>query len=92
MPISSEKLKKDLWIIDSGASIHISNSLDGMVNLRDEIGEIVVDNAEVMKYTKVGDFEGTFKGIDSDGETKLLPTTISDVAYLKDFESNIISM
>ena len=64
---TEEKLQKDLWIIDSGASIHISNSLDGMINLKNVSGQVIVGNSAIMDYNIVGDFKGKFQATDKFG-------------------------
>ena len=39
-------IPNDLWIGDTGASCHMTNSLDGMINLRDYSSNVTVGSGE----------------------------------------------
>ena len=53
-----EARKKNTWLIDSGASAHISNSLEGMKNLRKIERKIKIESGEHVIATPIGDLFG----------------------------------
>ena len=56
--------KKDVsefYIADSGASAHMTGSLQGMENIRDHVEDVTIGNGEKMKTSKIGDKVLTWK-------------------------------
>jgi len=49
-----EQLEKDIWLADSGASSHMTNSLDGMSNVRDINSRVKIGNGVFLKALKIG--------------------------------------
>ena len=59
-PDVAELLKDpNIWIGDTGASTHVTNNANGMLNLRNDSGGITMGNAKVEQATQVGDLPGT---------------------------------
>ena len=55
---NNEKIVKNMWIGDTGASVHMCNSLDGLVETRNGVGNIKVGSGKLLKIEKVGKFIG----------------------------------
>ena len=53
-----ETAKKNTWLIDSGASTHISNSLEEMKNLRKIERKIKIGSGEHVTTIHIGDLFG----------------------------------
>ena len=85
---SDEKVDKDTWICDSGASGHYCMSTDGMFNLKDINEKITIGNCEKMLATKVGSIR--HRVIQVDGST--LDIVINEVKYLPELCANLFSM
>ncbi len=49
MAVGEVKTLKDLWVVDTGASANMCNSIDGLSNVRDANQTIQVGNEEQMK-------------------------------------------
>ena len=79
----------DEWVLDSGASRHITNHLDNMLNVRPvtEAVTITFGNGNQAKAEAIGDVELT--GLrDSDVEK----TTLKDVLFVKGATANLLSI
>ena len=48
------KINKDLWLGDSGASSHMTNSLVGMTDLKDIGGSVRFGNNQSLEVKKIG--------------------------------------
>ena len=46
---------------DSGASVHMTSNLEGMVNLSDCVEEVTIGNGQSIKSTKIGDKKATIQ-------------------------------
>ena len=77
-----------IWVADSGATTHVTNSLDGMFDLRDANTTISVGDGRKMMTLKVGKWKG--KAIDSEGnEVKVILTNVS---YVPELMVNLFSL
>jgi hypothetical protein len=85
---SEERINKDIWICDSGASGHYSMSIDGMFNIQDIDEKVTVGNGDKMAATKVGSLRRCV--IQVDGST--LDIVINDVNFLSELCANLISV
>ena len=62
--MSKEKEKRnienieEIWIGDTGASCHMANSMDGMINIKTINSKIIFGNGNQLKATHVGDKKG----------------------------------
>jgi hypothetical protein len=83
-----ERIGKDIWICDSGASGHYSMSIDGMFNILDIDEKVTVGNGEKMVATKVGSLRR--RVIQVDGST--LGIVINDVKFLPELCANLFSV
>ena len=57
----SDKLTKNTWIGDTGASYHMKMNMDGMYNMRPRFGGINFGRGKVLKILKTGKFCGKVK-------------------------------
>jgi len=85
-PVNTENTR---WIIDSGTSVHITNSKDGMYNLtRVEGGDkLETVNGDEMRYEYEGQFRGTFT--DKNGFVKRI--VLDEVAYCPSAQDKLMS-
>jgi hypothetical protein len=79
---------KNLWIGDSGASCHMTCSLDGMTNIRDINSLVQVGSGESLKCMKVGDKH--LCAIQSDG--MMSDVVLQDCKYVPDLFTNLFSI
>merc|ERR1712224_562411 len=83
-----ETAKKNTWLIDSGASTHISNSLEGMKNLRKIERKIKIGSGEHVTATHIGDLFGNV--VPKKG--KNISICLKEVLVVPDMYCNLISM
>ena len=83
-----EGAKKNIWLIDSGASAHISNSTQGMKNLRKIERKIKIGSGEHVMATHIGDLFG--KVVPKKG--KRMTICLKEVLVVPDMYCNLISM
>ena len=78
----------DLWIGDTGASSHMTNSLEGLINLRASTAKVTVGDGEQLECEQVGDKTGVMEL--KNGEKKRL--LLKDVKYVPKLHCNLISV
>ena len=83
---STERLKNH-WILDSGSDIHITNSREGLQNLTFEKPGHVIAGATQYAITARGTAT-----IDVETSTGRVPMTLSNVAFVPHFMTNIVSL
>ena len=71
-------IPSDIWIGDTGASCHLTNSLDGMINLENCSSKITVGSGENLDCTKIGTKAG--KIVQKDGKVRTLK--LKNVKYV----------
>ena len=76
------------WIADSGATTHMTNSLEGMYELMDTNVSVSVGDGRKMRTVKTGKWRGT--AVDSEGTRKQI--TLSNVSYIPDLMVNLFSL
>ncbi len=76
------------WIADSGATTHMTNSLEGMYDLADAKVSVSVGDGRKMRTVKTGKWRGI--AVDSEGTRK--PITLSNVSYIPDLMVNLFSL
>ena len=77
----AKKFSRHTWVADSGATIHMTNDLEGMFDLEDSQVSISVGDGRKMTTMKVGKYRGTL--IDANGnQTKVVLTNVSYVPEL----------
>ena len=65
------------WIADSGATTHMTNSLEGMYDLTDANVSVSVGDGRKLRTVKTGKWRGT--AVDSEGTRKQI--ALSNVSY-----------
>ena len=85
---ANDTIKKDMWIGDTGASVHMCNSLDGLVETRNGVGNIKVGSGKLLKIEKVGKFIGEV--MQKNGKTQTV--TLTDVNYVQGLFCNLFSI
>jgi hypothetical protein len=81
-------VNKNLWIGDSGASCHMTCSLDGMVNIRDINSPVQVGSGESLECMKIGDKR--LCAVQSDGT--MSDVILRDCKYVPDLFTNLFSI
>jgi hypothetical protein len=76
------------FISDSGATCHMRGSLEGMINLRPLVTDIMVGNNEVMSSVYIGQYKGLV--LKADGTT--MDLTLKDVLYIPKLTKNLFSL
>lgn len=76
------------WIADSGASTHMTNTLDGMFDMVDANINISVGDGRKMTTTKIGKWKGV--AIDQEGRKNNI--TLTNVSYVPDLMVNLFSL
>ena len=78
--VATNKLleKKKLWIGDTGASIHMKNSLEGLYDLCEEETTNRIGNRTEIKSTTIG----TLKAIVEQEDGTKFDITLKDVVYV----------
>jgi hypothetical protein len=67
----------DLWILDSGASCHYCQSVEGLTDVKEINESIKIGNGDLMKATKIGNLKCEVTQINGDKFT----VTLNDVKY-----------
>jgi hypothetical protein len=86
--VSSKSMNRNLWIGDSGASCHMTNSMDGMINVHDIDSPIQIGTGDAVKSTKIGDKR--LRILQADGEIKDL--VLKDCKYVPQLFTNLFSI
>ena len=79
-------LDDDIWIIDSGASSHVTYSKEGMTNLRKIDRKIKIGNGKYVNATHIGTKVGEV--LQNNAKKKI---TISDVLLVPEIYCNLVS-
>jgi hypothetical protein len=78
----------DLWILDSGASCHYCQSVEGLTDIKEINEAIKIGNGDLMKATKIGNLKCEVTQIN--GEK--LTVTLNDVMYVPSLCVNLFSL
>ena len=81
-------LEKDIWVADSGASSHMTNSLEGMTDLRESKSYVTFGDSKRLKVSKIGTKHGV--AVQKNGEIKKI--AIRNVKYVPDLYCNLFSL
>jgi len=76
----------NIFLCDSGASRHMTNDLQAMVNVRDVNTSVQIGDGKVLYGSKEGDMKVTTKK--SDGS--LLTVTLKDLLFVPDLKCNLL--
>ena len=71
------KINDNVWIADSGASCHMTNSLEGMYEIRKGNCKVMIGDGQSVETTKSGKWKGVVK--QKDGSTT--PIILEEVVY-----------
>ena len=92
VPMSFEKEnkinEKNIWIGDTGASCHMTPSLEGMTDIKKINTRIKIGNGEDLTAEKVGTFRGNIEYANG----KSMATTLKDVKYVPNLDCNLLSL
>ena len=78
----------NLWIADSGASHHITNSDIGLVNTRNSTHYVCIADGSPLKVSKIGDIQA--KVTNNKGVTRQI--ILKNVSYVLSFWCNLFSL
>ena len=87
-PVTFGMIKKDLWLGESGASSHMTNSLIGMTDVEDATGSVRFGNSQVLKVMKIGKKARTV--VQKDG--KKVKVIFAQVKYVPGLYCNLVSL
>ena len=82
------KINDNLWIADSGASCHMTNSLDGMKDLKEDYAKIKIGSGKTMLATK----RGTYEGMVISKDNKKTMIQLRNVRYVPEMFCKLISL
>ena len=80
--------KSNLWIGDTGASTHMTNTIEGLYNLREEDTVVQIGNGKKLKSTTVG----TLKTIAQQLDGTTIDVKLSNVVYVPELSFNLFSI
>ena len=83
-----KKMDHDVWIGDSGASSHMTNSLEGMIDLRNIKSYVTFGDSKRLEVTKIGTKQGIV--IQKNGTVRNIE--IKNVKYVPDMYCNLFSI
>jgi len=83
-----DTITKMTWIGDTGATTHMTNSLDGLFDIQDTNSGVKVGNGAKLVVTKVGKMRGVIKQKNGDTHDILL----TKVKYVPDLWCNLFSI
>ena len=79
---------KDLWIADTGATCHLTNRADGMINLTSSDKEICMGNKTKSTATK----QGTLMGVAMQANDTTSTVTLDEVSVVPELGFSLISI
>ena len=82
------KINENIWIADSGASCHMTNSLEGMTDLKTDYSRIKIGNGNILMGIK----KGTYEGMDVSKDNKKTRIQLKNVRYVPDMFCKLISL
>ena len=85
---STSGYDSSMWLGDTGASCHMTNSTDGMVNLVPNKSWIVFGNGQRLESTHIGELVGTV--VQKDGQEKQI--RMKNVKLVPDLYVNLFSL
>ena len=88
MAMSGTEKKSDLWIGDTGASTHMTNTLDGLFNLQNEETTVKIGNGERLTSSIVGTLKATVEQVDG----SKIEVILKNVAYVPELTRNLFSI
>ena len=77
-----------LWVGDSGASCHMTNSLSGMYNIKDKEFSVTIGDGQTVQATKTGKWKGYTNQKDESSNMIIL----NFVAYIPSIFMNLFSI
>jgi gag-polypeptide of LTR copia-type len=88
MALSAILKEKDFFLCDSGASSHMTNSDEGLVDVTSINREVTLRNGSVVKATKMGSIQTVL----NNSAGKNVKVTLKDVVYVPDLRFNLLSV
>ena len=84
----TNRFPKNIWIADSGATAHMTNSMKGMFDMKDTNKTITVGDGRQMVIQKTGKWRGT--ALDSEGQP--IQILLTNVDYVEGLMVNLFSL
>ncbi len=84
----TDKIGRNTWLADSGASCHLTNSDDGMFDVQVISSPVKIGNGKALTATKIGKMRR--KIIQKNGDT--VDITLTEVKYVEDLWVNLFSI
>ena len=84
----NDKILKNTWIADSGASTHMGNSDEGMTDVREIDSPVQIGNGKTLRATKIGRKHVTV--LSKDGTTTNI--VLEDYKYVPDLWVNLFAV
>ena len=85
---AEEAMEESIWLGDTGASAHMSMSMQGLYELRDYVGTVTVGNEAKLEVKKIGTKVGTV--MQKDGQHKNI--VLKNVKYVPKLKCNLLSL
>ena len=79
---------KDSWIVDTGATVHMTNNRDYMFDMQEAMSDISMGNDETEKANVMGKINFTLTNSDN----KTINITLTDVYYVQNISCNLFSI
>ena len=86
--IQEGHMSKDFYVADTGSSAHVTNSTEGLVNVREVYHEIMVGNGTTLKASLIGDKILRYKT----PEGKSIWIVLQNVKHSLDMCTNLFSL
>ena len=83
-----KEINDNIWIADSGASCHMTNSLEGMKDIKTDYSKIKIENRKTVMSIK----KGTFEGMAVSKDSKKTMIQLKNVRYVPDMFCKLISL
>ena len=76
------------WVVDSGCTAHMTTSSDGMVNIREEPGQVIVGGGSALMSTGCGDYLATIPN----QQGRNVAVTLKNVLVVPQLGRNLLSV
>ena len=85
---NESKINNNIWMVNSGVSSHMTNCLEGIMDLKNEISKINIRSRKTMIFIK----RGTYKGMVVSKDNKKTMIQLKNVRYVPEMFCKIISL
>jgi hypothetical protein len=85
---SFDSIDANTWLGDTGSTAHMTNSLEGMFNLKKDQGHVCIGDGKFMKSVQIGSKQMLV--VQKNGET--MEVTLQNVKYVPELWTNLFSI